>query len=124
MGGEAPSTHSCLPGGTMRPFLFGTLLTAGLAVVFVGVAGRAQDPTADDPQGADVQTRGPVHEAYATPTSLQPSPSPVVSKKPPAPIEELPPDEKPAGENVEWIPGYWAWDDDRTDFLWVSGIWR
>jgi hypothetical protein len=23
-----------------------------------------------------------------------------------------------------WIPGYWAWDEDRHDFLWVSGVWR
>jgi hypothetical protein len=25
---------------------------------------------------------------------------------------------------VQWIPGYWAWDNDRNDFVWVSGIWR
>ena len=25
---------------------------------------------------------------------------------------------------MDWIPGYWAWDDERADFLWVSGIWR
>ena len=25
---------------------------------------------------------------------------------------------------MAWIPGYWGWDDDRSDFLWVSGIWR
>ena len=23
-----------------------------------------------------------------------------------------------------WIPGYWAWDDDRSDFLWISGVLR
>jgi hypothetical protein len=28
------------------------------------------------------------------------------------------------GDNVTWIPGYWAWDDERSDFLWVSGVWR
>src|SRR5262249_47519849 len=28
------------------------------------------------------------------------------------------------GDNVIWIPGYWAWDDDSSDFLWVSGTWR
>ena len=27
-------------------------------------------------------------------------------------------------EDVLWMPGYWHWDDDRDDFLWVSGIWR
>ena len=25
---------------------------------------------------------------------------------------------------MEWIPGYWAWDDQRNDYLWISGIWR
>src|SRR5690606_11248102 len=25
---------------------------------------------------------------------------------------------------VTWIPGYWAWDDEGAEFLWVSGIWR
>ena len=25
---------------------------------------------------------------------------------------------------MAWIPGYWAWDDERNDFLWISGIWR
>jgi hypothetical protein len=34
------------------------------------------------------------------------------------------PDQRPEGANVTWIPGYWAWDDERNDFLWVSGIWR
>jgi hypothetical protein len=23
-----------------------------------------------------------------------------------------------------WVPGYWAWDTDRKDFIWVSGCWR
>ena len=37
---------------------------------------------------------------------------------------ELPPDQRPDGMNVAWIPGYWTWDDDRDDFIWVSGVWR
>jgi hypothetical protein len=47
-----------------------------------------------------------------------------VPKAPPPPVEEAPPEEKPEGDNVSWIPGYWAWDDDSADFLWVSGVWR
>jgi hypothetical protein len=35
-----------------------------------------------------------------------------------------PADQKPAGDNVNWIPGYWAWDDASSEFLWVSGTWR
>src|SRR5581483_726268 len=49
---------------------------------------------------------------------------PVVTKPPPDPIEEVAPDQKPEGDNVQWISGYWAWDDDRGDYLWVSGFWR
>jgi hypothetical protein len=36
----------------------------------------------------------------------------------------VPPDQKPAGQNIQWIPGYWSWDVSRRDYLWVSGIWR
>src|SRR5262249_16373119 len=54
----------------------------------------------------------------------RPEPAQVVPNKPPAPIKELPPDQKPKGEDVIWIPGYWAWDMEKKDFLWVSGTWR
>jgi hypothetical protein len=73
---------------------------------------------------AEPQGKGPVHEGFAAPHEGQPKPTPVVAKQPPKPVEELPPDQRPEGENVQWIPGYWAWDEDRTDFLWVSGFWR
>jgi len=75
------------------------------------------------PAGLEVQARGPVHEAFADPDT-PPSAAPVVPRQPPVPIEELPPDEKPAGEGVQWIPGYWQWDDERTNFIWLSGCWR
>jgi hypothetical protein len=35
----------------------------------------------------------------------------------------MPPVEKPEGD-VHWIGGYWSWDDERQDYLWVSGCWR
>src|SRR5262245_66397016 len=73
--------------------------------------------------GAEVQARGPVHEAFAEPGTL-PSPSPVVTKQPPAPVEELVPEHKPAGKEVRWIPGYWQWDEEMTNYLWISGCWR
>ena len=74
--------------------------------------------------GQEVLTAGPVHEAFAEPTAGNPVPGLVVARKPPEPIEEMPPDVKPQGENVVWVSGYWAWDDTRKDFIWVSGIWR
>jgi hypothetical protein len=76
------------------------------------------------PQGVDVLTQGPIHEAFAEPVIYDPKPGPVVPKEPPPPVNELPPDQKPEGANVQWIPGYWAWDDARKDYIWVSGLWR
>ena len=72
----------------------------------------------------EVLTRGPVHEAFAEVIQLTPLAGIVITREPPAAIEETPPDERPAGDNVIWIPGYWAWDDDRNDFIWISGVWR
>src|SRR5262249_41912949 len=74
------------------------------------------------PKGIEVMTRGPVHEAFAAP-AVDPKPSPLVAKKPPEAIDEMPPEHRPEGE-VVWIKGYWAYDDDRNDYLWVSGCWR
>jgi len=84
------------------------------------------DPAAVDdpapPKGVDIQTRGPVHEAFATPTD-EPQATTPVSKAPPKAIQEMPPEEKPEGD-VTWIGGYWAWDEERSNYLWVSGVWR
>jgi hypothetical protein len=74
--------------------------------------------------GAEVLARGPVHEAFAEPVVFDPEPSTVVDRQPPDPIEEQPPDQRPAGDNVAWMPGYWSWDHERDDFIWVSGFWR
>ena len=76
---------------------------------------------ADD---VEVLARGPIHEAYAEPSEREPAPTPVIPKEPPKAIEELPPDQKPEGDNVPWLPGYWAWDDDKKDHIWISGFWR
>jgi hypothetical protein len=85
---------------------------------------RTQEAASSDQEGVQVEARGPVHEAFAEPAIRGPRATPMVPKEPPAPIEELPPDQKPEGDNVVWIPGYWAWDADRNDFLWVSGTYR
>ena len=97
-------------------------------VALVGICGdlaigQAPAPNTDAP-GAQVLTRGPVHEAFAGMITFNPEPGVVVTKAPPDVIEEMPPEERPAGDNVTWIPGYWGWDDERSDFLWVSGMWR
>jgi WXXGXW repeat (2 copies) len=96
-----------------------------LAVVLsLAKASTTQEPPAQQQQGVDIQARGPVHEAFAQPLTTQPLQGQVVTQQPPDSIEELPPDERPQGDNVQWIPGYFAWDDDSSNFLWVSGCWR
>jgi hypothetical protein len=118
--------------------------------LLVGVCASAQDPPAPpDPllPAADVSSgsillpeadangiageedeeamlRGPVHEAFAEQVNADPGPPIMITAQPPEPIEELPPDVRPEGRDIEWISGYWSWDDDANDFLWVSGIWR
>ncbi len=84
------------------------------------------DQPAAQPAGADgveVLAKGPVHEAFAT-TAESPTAAPLVKKQPPDGIEELPPDQKPEGDNVQWIPGYWAWEEEGDKFIWISGFWR
>ena len=73
----------------------------------------AAEPGAEtDPQGGQVLTQGPVHEAFAAPVVHDAKAGPIVPKAPPDPIQEMPPDQKPSGQNIQWIPGYWAWDVD------------
>lgn len=88
--------------------------------------GAANAPTANGGVAEDgtAMTRGPIHEAFAEVINYNPEPTIVVEKRPPGAIEELPPDQKPEGEGHLWIPGYWAWAEDRNDYIWISGVWR
>ncbi len=101
------------------------LIAAGwnMAICPAAVPPPPSEPAASE-QGVQVLTRGPVHEAFAGTVVFNPEPGVVVPKAPPSAIEEVPPGERPVGNNVTWIPGYWAWDEERIDFLWVSGTWR
>lgn len=89
----------------------------------VSPAVGASEKVSDLDRGVDVLTHGPIHEAFAESVALDPEPGIIVPKAPPDDIDEIPPAQKPEGD-VDWIPGYWAWDDDRNDFVWVSGTWR
>src|SRR6478672_8288199 len=84
----------------------------------------AQQATLANQNGVEVLTRGPVHEAFAETITFDPQAGMIAPKAPPTAIEEVPPLQRPEGKNVSWIPGYWGWDDERNDFLWISGIWR
>ena len=85
------------------------------------IAAEATVPVPEE--DVQVLASGPIHEAFAEPVAFDPEPGMVAPKAPPALIEEIPPGQKPEGD-VQWIPGYWAWDDERNEYVWVSGIWR
>ena len=82
------------------------------------------DPPTNQNDDFEILTRGTLHEAFASAHRADPQASPLVSQAPPAVIDEVPPEYKPDGNNIQWIPGYWAWDDAQTDFIWISGVWR
>lgn len=89
-----------------------------------GMASAATGPPATD-EGMEILTRGPIHEAFADVSVDEAQPGIIVStRRVPDPINEIPPDFRPEGDHVEWISGYWNWDEDQNDFIWVSGIWR
>ena len=98
------------------------LVTFGLGLVSQPIFAAAETPPAPE-EDIQVLASGPIHEAFAEVVALDPEPGIMAPKAPPALIEEIPPNQKPEGD-VQWIPGYWAWDDDRNEYIWVSGIWR
>ena len=102
---------------------FGRGLLFG-AVVSHASAQAVSSPTPVAAAAGETLTRGPIHEAFAQTVVFSPQPGITVDVRPPEPIEEIPPEVRPDGERVVWISGYWAWDDERNDFIWVSGVWR
>src|SRR5438105_15862052 len=107
---------------TFRPILFRTfpLLLAGFIGLSLPVTVVHAQPASYETEGEEPLTRGPVHEAFAPVVSYNSEPGLIVHTRPPELIEELPPEEKPEGDDVAWIPGYWGWDDERNDFVWIS----
>jgi hypothetical protein len=102
-------------------------LAGGILLLLFGAFGlaSAQDSVNYNvPDGVDVQLRGPVHEAFAQAFDVRAEPGQVVAAEPPPPVPEEPPEERPDGADVQFIPGYWAWDAESSRFLWVSGVYR
>ncbi len=107
----------------MRPVFVSMVGICVAPLLLLGVAPAAQEQATAE-AGVQVLTRGPIHEAFAETFMTGATAGVVITTSPPDPIVELPPDQRPEGDNVAWIPGYWSWDDDRSDFIWVSGVWR
>jgi len=109
-----------------RRWRFSRLGLACLAIVCfkpIVSAQNAVDQESDASSGVQVVERGPIHEAYLQ-RYTQPTTAPVIEREPPEPVMERESDIRSDNPEAIWIPGYWAWDDTRNDFIWVSGIWR
>jgi hypothetical protein len=102
----------------------GAVLGFGQAQTPDSPGAPAAAPAAAAPAGPEAQARGPMHEAFAAPVSGSPQATTAIAKQPPKPLDEMPAEQKPDGDNMQWIPGYWAWDGERNDYMWVSGFWR
>src|ERR1700733_2323264 len=65
---------------------------------------------------------GPVNEAYLSKIGGDNLILDAIPMQPPEPINERIP--RQIDMQAEWIPGYWAWQPELNDFVWVSGAWR
>ena len=88
------------------------------------LADQGAPPAMPAQEQPEVLSRGPVHEAFAEPVNMQLQAGLLAPDRPPPNIEELPPEERPQGQQYVWIPGYWSWDADRHGYIWVSACWR
>jgi hypothetical protein len=101
------------------------MLVLSLLVMTGNIYGQTnQPPPVPSEETPEVQTRGPLNEGFAQPVTIEENSNFTVPKAPPADINEIPPAERPVGDQFTWIPGYWAWDSERNEHIWVSGCWR
>lgn len=117
--------------GLLATAMCGILVTQGFTVAYSQDSPLEPDetsllnmPGATGAEAPQVLEEGPVHEAFAEPIAADVGSGSVIQQEPPKPVDEIPPEYRPEGNNVEWIPGYWMWLEDRNDFVWVSGVWR
>jgi hypothetical protein len=120
-------------------------IVSGLLPMWLGVAmlcGSAwgqSTPTPPPPEPQPPALDGPTTGAEAlppadaprtVPSAAAPAPGdPAVAgrvyapKAPPSPIIERPSGVRP-DRNARWIAGYWDWDTERDEYVWVGGSWQ
>jgi hypothetical protein len=117
-------------GKNMKTVITITILLTLAAGTLYGAAAPPPDseqiavPPPPPGEQPEVLTSGPVHEAFAEPVNLQVQGGIVAPNPPPPNIEEVPPPQRPTGEQFVWVPGYWSWDSDRNNYIWVTACWR
>jgi WXXGXW repeat (2 copies) len=63
------------------------------------------------------------HDALQTAQPPRPADRAHAPEQPPAPIAERPAGARPQ-RRAEWVPGYWDWDPERAEFVWMGGVWQ
>ncbi len=109
-------------GGQVSPVSSQELLQLPPGDDLIGNRGGADEWSLDS-EDLETLTRGPMHEAFGSSVGREPSLGQIVPAEPPEEINEVPPEAPEHAGAVQpiWIPGYWSWDEDRHDFLWISG---
>jgi hypothetical protein len=114
-------------------------VAALLAALAVAASGRSQEPEpvplplpggkpAPKVSSSDapvvVLDKGPIHEGFVQPGAQVRGKGITAPKAPPLPVDENPPLATLESAGMQWISGYWAWDGQRKDFIWVCGCYR
>ncbi|HVT88920.1 MAG TPA: hypothetical protein VHD56_08720 [Tepidisphaeraceae bacterium] len=100
-------------------------ITCLLTAAAIGLPQQPAPPPTPAQEQPEVLTSGPVNEAFAEPVDMDTqNDGQIVPTAPPPDINETPPDERPEGDQYDWVPGYWSWEPQRNTYIWVSGCWR
>lgn len=95
-----------------------------LTIIALASSGTSQEPDRIPEDAIQASPRAMLHEAFAQPFDVKPEPGPMIPKEPPPPIPEEPPEQRPADERAQWLSGYWSWDAQKQEFMWVTGVYR
>jgi hypothetical protein len=100
-----------------------TLFLSIASIIGCGLFYQTPDAPEEPAEEPHAQFSEPRHEVFAPFPAALSSHVFSVLHPPPSPLPELPPEAKPEGDDVVWVPGYWAWDANRDDWVWVNGVW-
>jgi len=83
----------------------------------------AADPRRGEATAPEGETRRATHDALQAPEPRTRADRVYSRQQPPAPIAERPAGVRP-GRRAQWVPGYWDWDTEQNQFVWVGGTWQ
>lgn len=97
-----------------------SILAAAFLTTGCGLLAQKADEAEVEAEPQPLPSR---HEVYLPAKAIHSLHSLSVLYPPPSPLSEQPPEAKPIGDDVVWVPGYWMWETRRDNWVWVSGVW-